>query len=541
MTGEAIPVVAEQSVDTGVLIVGAGPVGLLLAAELAHHGVPCVLTDRSVDPTSYPKMDITNGRTMELLRRLDLHERVREAGVGAEHRFDVVFATGLHGEEIGRWPLPSVDEARHIIRYVNDGSMPREPAQRCAQSLFEKLMRDHCDGNPLIDTRWGWRCEGVTQDDDGANVTFTDGAGAARDLRARWVVGCDGANSVVRRSMGISMEGNTGTASLAMVHFRSSDLNRLHRFGRFWHIYFTGGAVIISQDEGDTWTVHDLVSDDFTWDGVDPVTFLHRALGVPVEVDEVLITSRWNPNLLVADRYRSGRVFLAGDAAHQVIPTGGYGMNTGAGDAVDLGWKLAAVEQGWGGGALLDSYHLERHHVAEQNRDRSLRHALALLAWRGSGDRMTATIPEPGENESFGIELDYRLEGSPVVVPDGSPAPSWDAMVVTPSARPGHRAPSVFTQSGEAIQDRFGPGFTVLVLGEPSEETSAAVVGWFKERAPISGVPLVVVAESDPHLRTVYEADFVLIRPDGYVAWRANTVAGSADVDRILGTVTGRA
>lgn len=534
-------------IDVGVLVIGAGPVGLVAALELSHHGVPVLLAERGLTPTEFPKMDITNARTMELLARLDLDEPLRRAGVEPQHRFDVVFATGLGDQatEVARWSLPSVEEARQIIFLVNDGSMPSQPAQRCAQSLFERLVRDRCAEDPLVDLREGWACTGVTPDArGGATATFRDvRTGTLEHVRARWVLGCDGAGSVVRRSLGIPLEGAEGVVALALVHFRSTDTRHLQRFGRFWHVYLATGGVVIAQDEIDTYTAHLPVASDFAWDGRDPVTELRAVLGGPVEVDEVLLTSLWRPNLLVAQRYREGSVLLVGDAAHQFIPTGGYGMNTGVADAVDAGWKVAAIEQGWGGDALIESYEAERRPVALRNRDRSARHAGVIVTWPGvlceSGPSAARAflLQERGENESFGIELDARYEDSPIVVPDGSSAPPWDPMVVHPAARPGHRLPAIVLSDGRQVLDLLGPGHTVLLVGASGAGVGQVDPTPLVRAAAAVRMPLRVVTVDDEHALEVYERRLVLVRPDGYVAWRGDDVPD--DIAALVDVVTG--
>jgi 2-polyprenyl-6-methoxyphenol hydroxylase-like FAD-dependent oxidoreductase len=554
---------AASSVDAPVLVVGAGPVGLVLAHELASHGVRCVLVDRADAPTPFPKMDITNGRSMELLARLGLADPLRAQAVGPGHRFDVVFATGLGDDDraLGRWGLPSVEEARRIVRFVNDGSQPAQPAMRCAQSVFEAELRRRSSAHPLIDFRPGLRVVGFDQDDDGVTTALVDADGRGHVVRSHHLVGCDGAASDVRRRTGIGLEGHGGFLRLALVHLRSRDLARLHRFGRFWHLYLAGGAVVIAQDERDTFTVHvplppgaDGHAGDHTGD---PVALVHDALGAPVVVDEVLLTSVWSPNLLVAERYRDGRVFLAGDAVHQVIPTGGYGMNTGVGDAVDLGWKLAAVANGWGGPVLLDSYEAERRPVAVRNRDRSARNSGVIRDYRRRaadpliredserGERARADLAawiedNRGENESFGVELDVRHGDSPVVVADGTPEPVWDPRSVTPSTWPGARAPHVFLADGTSLFALLGPGFTLVDLRDARARAQRADLtdAWSRAAAE-RAVPFGVVVVDEPAVRVIWERDLVLVRPDHHVAWRSDGAGDGYDPGAVLDRVRG--
>ena len=547
---------AATTMQTPVLVVGAGPVGLVLAHELASHGVPCTLIDRSGDPTRFPKMDITNGRSLELLQRLGLVEVMRRLAVPSHHRFEVLFVAGLDANdpthrELGRWPLVSVDEARRIIRYVNDGTSPAEPAMRCPQSRFEAELRRRCHEHPLIEFRPGVAFHSLVQDVDGVTTALVDEHGHREAVRSAFVVGCDGASSAVRHRLGIGLEGSGQVVHLDMVHFRSRDRERLQRFGPFWHLYFPHGAVLIAQDEIDTYTLHVPADPESDPAAVDPVERIRLGLGAPVVVDEVLLTSRWTPNLLVADRYREGRVFLAGDAVHQVIPTGGYGLNTGLGDAIDLGWKLAAVVDGWGGSGLLDSYEIERRPVGMRNRDRSMRNSAVIAGYRrrattpligadgAEGDTARSALAtwlqeQRGENESYGVEYGYRYHDSPVIVPDGSPEPAWDPMVYTPTTWPGGRAPHVFLADGTPLFGRLGPGLTLVDLG--SEPDAAAGERW-RHAARERGVPFDIVRVDEPAVRCIWERDLVLVRRDQHVAWRGD--AHPDDPGAVLDLVRG--
>ena len=533
--------------ETPVLIIGAGPVGLVLAKELSHHGVACTLVERNLDTTRWPKMDITNCRSMELLRRLGLDEGWRRIGVPPRFSFDVVFSTGLAGREITRWALPSVDEMRQRIRERNDGTMPREPYQRGSQELFEAWLKKLCEQDPLIDVISGVRFDDLTQDVDGVTAVVTETAsGVQRRIRARYLVGCDGATSAVRKAVGINLEGRQVPRHARLVHFKSRDLSALHAQGQFWHIFFTTPATIISQDEIDTWTLQRYFPLDFDPSALDSEQVVADALGRRIRIDRVLVTSVWQGYLLLADRYRVGRVFLAGDAVHQNIPTGGYGMNTGLGDAVDIGWKLAAVITGWGGPKLLDSYEIERRPVAERNVARSDRHAGVHVKWRSriDADLVNADTPagvahraelaaiiqaERGENEDHGIELGYRYAGSPIVVHEDGPEPEWSPRTYTPTTWPGGRPPSVILADGTALFDQFGAAFTLLDFNGGGQPLVAA--------AASLQVPLKHVTVRDPHAQTMYQRGLVLVRPDQHVAWRGDSAPPNATalIDRVRG------
>lgn len=511
-----------------VLIVGAGPVGMVTALALARQGVACVLVDQGFETSVHPKLDYVNARSMEFFRQLGVATDVRSAGVAAAHRADVIWSTGLAGEPITTWELPSVAEQWRRVAEHDDGTQPAEPGQRISQIDLEPILRDHCQRNRLIDLRCGLRFDSLTQDDDGVTSHLVDVLTDERvRLRSRYLIGCDGASSQVRKTVGIGEQGFDvpGLPGAFMVHFKSRDLATLHRHGRFWH-YFAFRYVIIAQDEVDTWTAHVNGMDpaEFDTPPADPAAFLLDTMRTDLKIDKVLLTSRWRPGFMIADRYRVGRVLLAGDSAHRMFPTGAYGMNTGIGDAIDVAWKIAALVKGFGGPGLLDSYEAERRPVGLRNMHTSHRHlgvhlkAGALLREGASLEAVASFLTdERGENEYQGIELDYRYDDSPIVCPEDSPAPPWSPWAYTPTTRPGSRPPSLLLDDGKPIYDRFGPGFTLVdFVGDGSADPLLAA-------AAAHGVPISHTTLTDARARQVWERDLVLLRPDQHVAWRGNT------------------
>lgn len=332
---------------------------------------------------------------------------------------------------------------------------------------------------------------------------------------------------------------------MLLVHFKSRDLTRLQKQGQFWHIFFTHGGVIISQDEVDTWTSHLPISLDEDIDKIDAKEAIYKVLGghtgpFPIAVDEVLVKSSWRPNLVVADDYRSngGRVFLAGDSAHQNIPTGGYGMNMGVGDAYDIGWKLAAVLNGYGGDYLLQSYSFERRPVALRNVERSGVHhsvhgtycqwvaekgAEVVLSDTEDSKELKSRIREyvashDGENQDQGIEMGYTFADSPVIIQDGSKENEWNPRRYVPSTRPGTRAPHVFLSDRKtSIFDLYGEDYTIVDF-----TSEGSISKTFQDVAKDLNVPLHRVhLPSERHVRSIWERDIVLVRPDGFVSWRS--------------------
>ncbi|MCZ0986530.1 FAD-dependent monooxygenase [Streptomyces diastatochromogenes] len=362
-----------------VLVVGAGPVGLTLAMELEHHGVDALVVERNTATTRHPKMDVTNGRSMELYRRLGVADDLRKIAVPADHRTKVTWATSAVGWELASFDYPSVDEMRETIRDRDDGTLPLEPWMRVSQVILEPALRDLLEARAThVRVQYGWALESFEQDTDGVTAELVSADGSRRrTVRARYLAGCDGAGSRTRRRLGIGLDeidlrrmlvrelglgrtaamlGRAFTATrerpmdgrIHLVHFTTPDREIFRRFGgHVWHLQSPEGWTLISQNDGDTFTLHAPLGIGTDADRIDPREFVYERLGRRFEMN-VLVANAWTPRLTVADGYGRGRVWLAGDAVHQVPPTGGYGMNTGVGDAVGLGWALAAVLQGWG-------------------------------------------------------------------------------------------------------------------------------------------------------------------------------------------------
>jgi len=547
-------------IEVPVLIAGGGPVGLVLALELEHRGVPALLVEANPGTTRHPKMDVTNGRSMEHFRRLGIADEIRSHAVPSDHPMTVVWCSRLAEWELARFDYPSVDWGRDIIRYVNDGSLPLEPNMRISQVVLEPVLKNLLEERAKqVRLRFGWALDRFETDDEGVTAVIRNSEdGSEEAVRTTYLAGCDGAGSVTRKTLGIELDdllpfdprGKHGR--LYLIHFRSKDLAFFERFGRAWHIQSPIGGTLISQNDVDTWTLHVALTPDVNETSIEPRAFLFESLGAEFDC-EIIVANVWRPRLALAKSYGRDRVWLAGDSAHQVIPTGGYGMNTGVGDAVDLGWKLAAMLEGWGGPGLLASYASERRPVGERNRAASARHSSVrgqiaqeydpkIHEDSEEGAQLRATygarIKALGnlENEATGIELDYRYESSPIVCHESSKEgteaegpPQQDDRYV-PSTRPGVRAPSLFLANGTALFDLFGQGFTLLRFAEID-------VSSFVKAAGDIGLPLEVLDLRDPIARRLYERDLVLIRPDHHVAWRGDETPEDprSVLDRIRG------
>jgi 2-polyprenyl-6-methoxyphenol hydroxylase-like FAD-dependent oxidoreductase len=533
---------------TQVLIVGGGPVGLTMARVLASFGVRSILVERNETTTSHPKMDITNGRSMELFRRAGLVEVLRAAAVPESHPFDVSWITTLSGYELHRFRYPNVTEERQRIREHNDGAQPREPWMRVSQVEIEPVLKAAADASPEVSVRFGVEFVSLQQDSSGVTAVLRHVSdGKTFDIRCAYLAGCDGGNSTVRNAIEIELSGQARIMPRFMTHFRSDDRKLLQRWGVAWHYQSVHGT-LIAQNDLDTWTLHSRFPQDRTPESLNPSEVVENFVGAHLE-HRILVANRWSPHLLVADSYRRGRVLLAGDAAHQYIPTGGYGMNTGIGDAFDLAWKLAAVLSGFGGPRLIESYELERRPVGLRNRLASQRHndvrgeigrlySDGLEAPGTAGQSMRAHIGRciadfgNAENECRGIEFGYSYEGSPIVCSEPSVHPSADFIRYEPTTIPGCRLPSTFLSDDSALFDRLGPWFTLVTFGtqDPSPLLSAAR----QHRLPLTHLAL-----DEPDLEPIYQAKILLVRPDQHVCWRANSANDNRTAQQVVKTALG--
>jgi len=534
--------------ESGVIIVGAGPVGLTLTIDLGLRGIRCTLIERKHAPAFLPKMERCNARTMEMYRRIGLSEKIRAAGLRADVPMDVFIVLSMKEPPLLHTPYPSVEAARRAIAASTDGSMPLEPYQLISQYTLEPLLKSVAETLPSVTVRFGCEFESFSQDTSGVTVTARTSDGETETFRGVYLVGCDGGASAVRKQLGIALRGENLT-QLRQALYRCDELFDMIPIGngpghgRHYHVADEHASFLIMQDSTKHFTLHATVDSD---EGMK--RRFEQVVGAPVKY-EMLSCQQWRQNLLLADRYREARVFLAGDAVHLVIPTGGLGMNTGVGDAFDLSWKLAAVLRGWGGARLLDSYETERRQVGERNVGASRFASLGRRKWRaqyrpeirdntpeGQAARdnlvRVATVEQRKGNEMIGAELGYRYVDSPIIdnVPGG---PESLFREYHPTTWPGARLPHVWLADGSAVQDRIPTdGFTLLRLGARQADTSDL------ERAlKARGAPATLVDIADAAPRDIYGFDLILLRPDMHVAWRGNTAP--PDAAALAATVTG--
>jgi 2-polyprenyl-6-methoxyphenol hydroxylase-like FAD-dependent oxidoreductase len=534
--------------DVNVLILGAGPVGLALALDLGRRGVRSTILERNLGPANelVAKASVLNERTMEFLRLLGLRDEVVNAGFPADLPGDTVFCTSLSGKYIGRLQMPSTE----------DRELPEqccETLQRCPQFLFDPLLARAVTQRGVADLRYGVEFIGLEQDETGVNCTVRNiNNGEEEQIRASYVVGCDGPTSPVRNALGISWEGqNLGFTISAIL--RIDNLAGQHSLGAGERYLFIG-------PDG-TWGNFTTIDGRSLWrfsvvglgEKVDPAkldidSLVLKALGRDDIKYEVLKVSQWRRSQFTAGKYCEGRVFLAGDAAHTMSPTGGHGLNTGIGDVMDLSWILHALLGGWGGPRLFEAYNTERRPIALRNgagstrnfgiwtdkvgRDKVLDTGVeADEQRRALGERMAGNLRE--EFQALGLALAYNYDASPIIVPDGTPAPLDDPSIYVQTARPGHRAPHCWLEDGSSTIDLFkGGDFVLLRFGAESSDDAK-----LKDAADKIRLPFHEVTITEPQVMELYQHRLVLARPDGMVAWRGDSVPDNVEglLDQVRG------
>jgi len=517
--------------NPSVIIVGAGPVGLTLAINLGRQGIQTLLLERNPKPQFLPKMERCNARSMEMFRRIGLSEPIRKAGLRSDCSMDVFIVEDLTKPPLLVEKHPSIDQFKAKIAACTDLSMALEPYQLISQYTLEPLLKEVAESLDCVDVKFGHEFVKFVQNDDQVTVTTRDSNGVLADFEGAYLVGCDGGSSPIRKQLGIKLRGEGRIIKLQQALFYCEELfDKLPigdgpGQGRHYHRADTEHTFLIMQDSTKHWSLHAVAPDA----GSMKKKF-EEVVGFPVKY-EMISCAPWHQNLLLADKYRDRRVFLAGDSVHLVIPTGGLGMNTGVGDAFDLAWKLAGTIKGWAGPELLDSYEVERRQVGERNVGASRYANVGRHKWRAmsspeifddseSGKAVKKALLEVADSEQrkgnrmIGAELGYRYIDSPCIdnIPGG---PEQRVGEYNPTTWPGVRLPHCWVKDSQPIQDLIPETYVLLKLGSDLLETKL-----FREIFEARGIPFTEIDISSDRIRDLYECNLILLRPDMHIAWR---------------------
>ncbi len=526
----------SRQIHTSVAIVGGGPVGLGLAAALGHAGIPTVLLERGREPSTVPKGQNLTARSLEHFYFWGCADELRAARL-LPPGFPIGGITAYENLASPYWYAPAGRET------VGDYYFQR--AERLPQYLTESVLRDRVAVLDSVAGMFGWSASDVSLDDDGARVTALSDSGATCEIQAAFVVGCDGVHSLVREQAGITSSAQDLGQRMVLAVFRSTDLGSgLERFPtrttyRVLHPEMQGYWRFFGRvDAAQTWFFHAPVPADAAIESLDVHAVVEQAAGFPVTC-EFGYVGLWNLRVDIADSYRYGRAFIAGDAAHSHPPYGAHGLNTGLEDVVNLGWKLAAVLRGWAPPRLLDTYTAERRPIMVGTAqtiidgiagDRVFLQRYSPERDRGEFEQAWAGLTR-GEVAPASYEPHY--EGSPIV---WGPAGSTCSVrgEHTFQARAGHHLSPALLTSGRNVFSELGRNYTLIALGQDPEPIPA-----FQDAAQAMAVPLRVLADTCEAGRKRYECQYILVRPDQHVAWAGNQLP--ADPAELLRRVTGRA
>ena len=544
MTSTTLP---NAAYDADVFVAGGGPVGMALACELGRRNLSVYIAEAKPGFHEHPRSTVINARTMEVFRAWDMDEEAIQVAVPADYALDVAFTHRLAGEEFWRLSYPTIAESRartpETLKKYPPLNWSRFGKMVIGQNHLEPVLYRALQRFPDVSMEFDTSVESVEDLGDHVVATVIGSDGQPRTVRSRYAVGCDGARSTVRKAMGISLSGAGDLGASVNIFFRAPDfLKEIGKDPAFLLWTFASGATgsFFTIDGRDTWVHSRHLMPHETYEGFDPVAAIHAAVGKPIEL-EVISHWPWVPRELIADRYGVGRVFLAGDAAHLMSPTGGLGLNTGIGDIMNLGWKLHAAIDGWAGEGLLETYGIERRPIAVRNAEESTDNRRLMKISMMAGHRYDAG--EPGARDELieslaahdkhfdtpGLVFGDDYGDSPICAaePDGQARSTSFA----PLPRAGWRLPDQWVNRDRTVHDLLGANFALLCA---DAEKAAFISAAFASHA----VPLDIVRLTPEHMRA-YEAPLVLVRPDRHIAWRGDDVDANWLVSVISGALVG--
>ena len=544
-------------IETQVLVVGGGPVGLTLAMDLAQRGIRTVVAElrHKGEPPSV-KCNHVSARSMEIFRRLGVSRAIREAGLPADYPNDVSYRVSFAGKELSRIPIPCRRD-RYTASGGPDTWWPTaEPPHRVNQIYLEPTLFAHAETiagltllnrveiNSFEQTPEGVTAQG-TQLDSNQPIT----------IRAEFLVGCDGGRSAIRRAIGATLSGTAEVQRVQSTYIRAPSLLSMSHLKPAWATFSLNpvrSGNVYAIDGRETWLVHNyLKPDEYEFDSVDRDWALRNILGVGADFSyEILRKEDWIGRRLVADKFREGRVFICGDAAHLWVPMAGYGMNAGIADAANLAWLLAAHLSGWAPAGILDAHEAERLPITEQVSVFAMNHALSLSRQRSEVPDNIDADDEAGEQARIalgkraydlnvqqyccgGLNFGYYYDESPIIAYDEATPPAYGMADFTPSTVPGCRVPHIWLNDGRSLYDALGPDYTLLRF-----DTAIDVSDLMSEAAR-ARVPIKLRDVTSGESAGIYDRLLVLARPDQHVAWRGNLPP--KDSRELVDLISGRA
>jgi 2-polyprenyl-6-methoxyphenol hydroxylase-like FAD-dependent oxidoreductase len=535
-----------QTFETEVLIVGAGPVGLTLAMDLAKRGVKVVIAEiRHYAEPPNVKCNHVAARTMEQFRRLGIVEKVRNAGLPSDYPNDVVFRTTVIGTELSRIPIPCRDN-RYTETEGPDAWWPTpEPPHRINQIYLEPILLEHAAGMANVTLLNRTQVLSFEQDNLGVTAQAKNIDNETPiTIKARYMVGCDGGRSEVRKQMGAKLEGTAVIQRVQSTYIRAPKLKDLIKGKPAWSCYVMNPrrcGTVFAIDGDEQWLIHNhLHPDEPEFDSIDRNESIRMILGVDSKFEyEVISKEDWVGRRLVANRFRNGKVFLAGDAAHIWMPYAGYGMNAGIADALNLAWLLSAHLQGWASERILNAYEAERQSITEQVSQFAMSHAQQMIKMKKAVPGNIEEISEVGEGlraqvgkdayelnvQQFccaGLNFGYFYENSPIIIKDVEQAPSYSMGSFTESTVPGCRAPHFWLDNGKSLYDDFGDGYTLLSFDENVDANVDLLA--LKNNATSKNIPLTVLSIKQTKIPASYKNKLVLCRTDQHIVWRGDAL-----------------
>ncbi len=527
-------------VETQVLVVGGGPVGLTLAMDLARRGIRTVVAElrHKGEPPSV-KCNHVSARSMEIFRRLGVAQAIRDAGLPADYPNDVSYRVSFTGKELSRIPIPCRRD-RYTASGGPDTWWPTaEPPHRINQIYLEPTLSAYAETIPGLTLLNRVEINGFEQTPEGVTAHGIQlNSNQPITIRADFLVGCDGGRSAIRRAIGATLSGTAEVQRVQSSYIRAPSLLARSDLKPSWATFSLNpvrSGNVYAIDGRETWLVHNyLKPDEREFDSVDRDWALRKILGVGDDFSyEILRKEDWIGRRLVADKFREGRVFICGDAAHLWVPMAGYGMNAGIADATNLAWLLAAHLSGWAVVDILDAHEAERLPITEQVSVFAMNHALSLSRQRSevpdnidaddaAGEQARMALGKQAYDLNVqqyccgGLNFGYYYDKSPIIAYDEATPPAYGMADFTPSTVPGCRVPHIWLNDGRSLYDALGADYTLLRFD------AAIDVSDLMSEAERARIPIKLLDVTPGEGAGIYDRSLVLARPDQHVAWRGN-------------------